>query len=88
MVKSDCEGGEYDIVDQMDGCTSRRIRYFTFEVHDLDRKHNLRTIRARLEKIGYRTFYKADIFNRPTLHHLLAESIRLVPEARGSIHAG
>ena len=80
LAKIDCEGGEYDIVDQFDESTSRRIRYLTFEVHDRNREHNLATIRAKLEKWGYRTRYKADVFKRPSLHHLLAESTLLIPE--------
>ena len=80
LVKIDCEGGEYNIVDQLDENAAGRIRYFTFEVHDLDARRSVVTVQNRLKQLGYRTHYKADIFSRPSLHHLLAESTLLIPE--------
>lgn len=81
LVKMDCEGGEYDILRQFDANTARRIRYLTFEVHDLDADRSIVTLQKRLQQLGYRTRYKADIFKRPWLHHLLAESSLLIPES-------
>lgn len=81
LVKMDCEGGEYDILRQFDATTARRIRYLTFEVHDLDAARSIVTLQKRLHELGYRTRYKADIFKRPWLHHLLAESTLLIPES-------
>ena len=36
LLKCDCEGGEYDIVDQMTQELAARIRNISIEVHDLD----------------------------------------------------
>jgi len=72
LIKMDCEGGEYSIVDQITPELQARIRNMTFEVHDLDRTHNVGALTKKLERLGYRIRYKQEMHQRTTLHHLLA----------------
>jgi FkbM family methyltransferase len=72
LVKIDCEGGEYDIMEKLTPETAARIQHLTFEVHDQDRLHNVAAIRTRLEQLGYRVQHKPDLYGRAHLHHLLA----------------
>jgi FkbM family methyltransferase len=72
LIKMDCEGGEYAIVEQITPEFARRIRNITMEVHDLDRDRNVTTLTERLKSLGYRLLYKKELLNRPGLHHLLA----------------
>jgi FkbM family methyltransferase len=72
LIKMDCEGGEYSIVDQLTPELLPRIRYLTFEVHDLDRTRNVRVLTEKLERSGFRVLYKKERYNRFALHHLLA----------------
>jgi len=72
LIKMDCEGGEYGIVEQLTPDLLARIRYLTFEVHDLDRTHNVKRLTARLQGLGFRVRYKTEMHNRFALHHLLA----------------
>jgi FkbM family methyltransferase len=41
LLKCDCEGGEYEIVDQITPELARRILNISIEVHDLDPNHSL-----------------------------------------------
>jgi FkbM family methyltransferase len=59
LVKLDCEGSEYAIIDQLNHGLAARIRNITLEVHDLDRAHNLRSISAKLAGLGYELTSKA-----------------------------
>jgi FkbM family methyltransferase len=72
LIKMDCEGGEYGIVEQLTPDLLARIRYLTFEVHDLDRTHNVKRLMARLQRLGFCVLYKTEMHNRFALHHLLA----------------
>ncbi|MBI1920689.1 MAG: FkbM family methyltransferase [Geobacter sp.] len=72
LIKIDCEGGEYDIIDQLTGDNSRNIRNITFEVHDAGAHRNVQSISEKLVTLGYQVKYKLDIFGRSGLHHLLA----------------
>jgi FkbM family methyltransferase len=72
LMKLDCEGGEYAIVDQLTPKLAENIRYMTFEIHDLDARRNLRSISAKLIRLGYTLQFKPDMFSRGTLHHILA----------------
>jgi len=72
LIKIDCEGGEYDIVEQLDAELAERIRALTFEVHDRDAARNVRTLSGRLRALGYRLTSRPDLFGRRALHHLLA----------------
>jgi FkbM family methyltransferase len=72
LIKLDCEGGEYAVVDQITPELARRIRCLTLEVHDLDGARNVKTLRAKLEALGYRVVYKKELHQRRGLHHLLA----------------
>ena len=83
LVKADCEGGEYSLVSQMTEAMALRVRYMTFEVHDIDERRNLRTMVERLESLGYSLAYKPDCFGRSSLHHLFAAQSRLTGKPGG-----
>lgn len=72
LLKIDCEGGEYDIANQITPTLASRIHNITFEIHDQGRDRNVKTITRQLEALGYTVHYKPDLFGRPYLHHLLA----------------
>ena len=72
LMKVDCEGGEYDIVEQMTADVAARIARITFEIHDLDEDRNARSIGARLESLGYVVVWRPDPYGRQSLHHALA----------------
>ena len=73
LLKCDCEGGEYDIVEQITPSLAARIRNITIEVHDLDHDHNLQNISNRLSSLGYHLSTKPDMWERSALHLLLAQ---------------
>jgi len=75
LLKCDCEGDEYAIVDQITAELAARIRNVTLEVHDLDRRRNLQTISAHLSKLGYQLSCKPDMWERSALHLLLARRV-------------
>jgi FkbM family methyltransferase len=72
LLKCDCEGGEYDIVEQITPKLAKRIRNITVEVHDLDQSHNLQSISSHLSRLGYQLSHKPDMWERSALHLLLA----------------
>jgi FkbM family methyltransferase len=76
LIKMDCEGGEYSIVDQITPDLLPRIRNMTFEVHDLDGTRNVRVLTEKLKRLGFRVYYKKEMYNRRALHHLLATAAR------------
>ena len=76
LIKADCEGGEYSIVNQITPELLPRIRHLTFEVHDLGGKNNVRTLMERLRGLGFNVKYKKEMYNRFGLHHLLASRDR------------
>jgi FkbM family methyltransferase len=73
LLKCDCEGGEYDIVEQITPELAARIRNITIEVHDLDQSRNLQRISTHLSALGYRLSAKPDMWERSALHLLLAQ---------------
>jgi len=75
LIKMDCEGGEYSIVDQITPDLLPRIRNLTFEVHDLDGTRNVRVLTAKLKRLGFKVLYKKEMYNRFALHHLLASRV-------------
>ena len=72
LVKMDCEGGEYAILDSMSDEELRAIPCLTFELHDLDRTHRMERVVDRLARCGFALTYQPDLFHRPYLHHVLA----------------
>jgi FkbM family methyltransferase len=72
LIKMDCEGGEYAIVEQINSSLARRIRHMTLEVHDIDPQRNVSTLSERLKSLGYQLRYKKEMHKRMGLHHLLA----------------
>jgi FkbM family methyltransferase len=72
LLKADCEGGEYGIIEQLTPQLASRIESITLEVHDQDGQCNCRMLSKNLEKLGYSIFYKPDIFERNGLHHVFA----------------
>ncbi len=72
LLKCDCEGGEYEIIEQITPELAARIRNLSIEVHDLDEKRNLQSLSDRLSRLGYRLFCKADMWERSALHLVLA----------------
>ena len=72
LIKMDCEGAEYGLIENLASLDHTLVRAITMEVHDLDRDRNCRTMRTALEKLGYQVQYKPELLGRPVLHHLLA----------------
>jgi len=72
LIKLDCEGGEYSIVEQLTPDLLPRVRHLTFEVHDLGPTRNVRVMTAKLQRLGFRVLYKKEQHGRFGLHHLLA----------------
>ena len=72
LLKCDCEGGEYDIIQQITPDLASRIRNVTVEIHDLDQTRNLHMISAHLSSLGYRLSCRPDMWERSALHLLLA----------------
>jgi FkbM family methyltransferase len=72
LMKIDCEGGEYAIVDQITNNLAKRLRRLSFEVHDIDNVRNVKTLTKQLESLGFAVIYKEEMFKRRRLHHLLA----------------
>jgi FkbM family methyltransferase len=72
LIKMDCEGGEYSIVDQLTPDLLPRIRHLSFEVHDLDLTRNVRVLTEKLKRLGFKVLYKEELYHRFGLHHLLA----------------
>jgi FkbM family methyltransferase len=72
LIKCDCEGGEYAIIDQLTPAVAERVRNLSIEVHDLDSARNLETISAKLSSLGYRLSCIPDMWERSALHLLLA----------------
>ena len=72
LIKCDCEGGEYTIIEQLTPAIAARIRNLSIEVHDLDSSHNLQTISAKLSSLGYQLSCMPDMWERSALHLLLA----------------
>ena len=76
LLKIDCEGGEYNIVEQMTQELADRIQNIALEVHDLDENRNLQRISERLQDLGYQLSTKPDMWGRSALHLLLAQKSR------------
>ena len=54
LLKSDCEGGEFAIVDQITPKLAQRILNLSFEVHDRDSIDNVHALTAKLAGLGYK----------------------------------
>jgi hypothetical protein len=72
LLKCDCEGGEYEILDRFTPELAARIRNLTIEVHDLDRSRNIEWISQKLSHLGYQVSCIPDLWERSALHLLLA----------------
>ena len=72
LLKCDCEGGEYDLLEQLTPLLAARIRSLTIEVHDLDDVHNVEWVRGRLTGLGYAVSCIPDLWERGALHLVLA----------------
>jgi FkbM family methyltransferase len=72
LLKCDCEGGEYEILDRLTPELAARIRNLTIEVHDLDRNRNVGWITQKLSGLGYQVSCIPDLWERSALHLLLA----------------
>jgi hypothetical protein len=72
LIKLDCEGSEYDIVAQIDREMAGSIRALTFEIHNIDKLHNLGSMVEKMHSLGYQVHTMKDIFGRRSLNHLLA----------------
>lgn len=72
LMKLDCEGAEFEIVDQMTPEIATHISCLTFEVHDQDRSRNTRTLRRMLERLGYEVTAGDEMRGRDWLSHLFA----------------
>jgi FkbM family methyltransferase len=72
LLKCDCEGGEYDLLEQLTPSLAARIRNLTIEVHDLDSKRNVEWVSKKLSGLGYEVSRVPDLWQRGALHLLLA----------------
>jgi FkbM family methyltransferase len=72
LMKCDCEGGEYALLDQLTPELAARIHNLTIEVHDLDRSRNIESISRKLSSLGYELSCIPDPWDRSALHLLLA----------------
>ncbi len=72
LMKIDCEGGEYPILEVLDKESARHIKALTFEVHDLDHVRNVQLVENRLVSLGFTIYKKREMFDRRNLHHILA----------------
>jgi FkbM family methyltransferase len=72
LLKCDCEGGEYEILEGFTPELAARIRNLTIEVHDLDRNRNIEWISQKLSGLGYQVSCIPDLWERSALHLLLA----------------
>jgi FkbM family methyltransferase len=72
LIKCDCEGDEYSLIDQITPENAARIRNLSIEVHDLDRTRNLQAISEKLTSLGYELSVIPDMWERSALHLLLA----------------
>jgi FkbM family methyltransferase len=72
LLKCDCEGGEYEILDRFTPELAARIHNWTIEVHDLDRGRNVEWISRKLSGLGYQVSCIPDLWERSALHLLLA----------------
>lgn len=72
LIKCDCEGGEYALVEQITPRHVTRIRHLSIEVHDLDGTRNLQTISGKLKSLGYQLSAIPDLWERSALHLILA----------------
>jgi FkbM family methyltransferase len=76
LLKCDCEGGEYDLLESLRPEVTARIHNLTIEVHDLDHNRNIGWISQRLSALGYQTSCVPDLWERGALHLLLASRAR------------
>lgn len=72
LIKCDCEGGEYALIEQMTLEHAGRVRNLSIEIHDLDRMRNLQTISNKLTMLGYNLSVIPDMWERSALHLMLA----------------
>lgn len=72
LIKIDCEGGEYDIIDQIDESMLPQINALTIEVHNLDERRNAAALKLRLERLNFNVLSQSETFDRSNLHHFLA----------------
>jgi FkbM family methyltransferase len=72
LMKCDCEGDEYALIEQITPQHAERIRRLSIEVHDLDRTRNLTAISKKLTSLGYQLSVIPDMWERSALHLLLA----------------
>ena len=75
LLKCDCEGGEYEILNRFTPELAARVRNLTIEVHDLDRSRNIDWISQKLSGLGYELSCIPDLWERSALHLLLARQI-------------
>jgi FkbM family methyltransferase len=72
LMKVDCEGGEFEIVDQITPELAGRLPLLTFEIHEQGPERGRVRIAHQLERLGYTLAWKPDPFGRGSLSHLLA----------------
>ncbi len=76
LLKCDCEGGEYEVLNRLTPELAAHIRNLTIEVHDLDRNRNVGWITQKLSGLGYQVSCIPDLWERSALHLLLARRTR------------
>ena len=64
LLKLDCEGAEYAILEATGPATFKRIRRISMEYHDLDTQRNHRLLKSLLEKQGYKVKRAANWVHR------------------------
>ena len=76
LLKCDCEGGEYELLERFTPELAQRIHNLTIEVHDLDQRRNIGWISQKLSGLGYQVSCIPDLWERSALHLLLARRNR------------
>ena len=72
FVKMDIEGGEFDVLFNLESKHFEKIDVLSLEVHDLDQSRNLMTILNLLQANGFSTECEADSWSRFGLNQVIA----------------
>jgi FkbM family methyltransferase len=76
LLKCDCEGGEYEILNRFTPELAAHIRNLTIEVHDLDRSRNIEWISQKLSGLGYKLSCIPDLWDvQPCIFYWQGESL-------------
>ena len=63
LLKIDCEGAEYEILDATTDATLQRVKRIAMEFHELAPEHDHRNLVTRLERAGFSVVVEKPIFD-------------------------